>query len=388
MQTTRHPQTDAPERRLAQVSPPDRGNGRRPPRRTRWFVALGFTLLAASAIGTGVVLRSHAHDGKAADTSPASGDNPAYGVGHVDSEERVAELYPRLPEGVPNIVTEVLVKENDFVKKGKPLLRLDSTQARFRRQAAQAELSASELKLDQAKEAVPQHESLIASQRKAIEASEAGLKTAQLELKDVERIYGLKDAQLISKPKRDIAEETVGQARKKVEFEQTKLTVLEKRVATLQLEIARAKEEVVGKQALLDQAKFAEELCELKAPFDGKVLRLTVAVGQLLGPQPREPILYFCPDTPRIIRAEIDQEFANQIQVGQPVIITDDATLTGSIRGKVKRISDWFAQRRSPLFEPRQLNDVRTLECIIEVDPAQAKDLRIGQRVRVKIEKK
>ena len=95
-------------------------------------------------------------------------------------------------------------------------------------------------------------------------------------------------------------------------------------------------------------------------------------MGQLLGPQP-QLIISFCPATPRIIRAEIDQEFANQVQVGQSAIITDDATLTGSIRGKVKRLSDWFAQRRSPLFEPRQLNDVRTLECIIEVDPAQSK---------------
>ena len=84
----------------------------------------------------------------------------------------------------------------------------------------------------------------------------------------------------------------------------------------------------------------------------------------------------------------LNQEFADQIQVGQAALITDSETLKGTIRGKVKRISDWFAQRRSPLFEPRQLNDVRTLECIIEIDPAQAKDLRIGQRVRVKIEKK
>src|SRR5204863_1282286 len=126
-QTTRHPPTDALERRLPQPSPSDQGNGRRPPRRTRWFVALGFTLLAASAIGTGVVLRSHAQNGKATDTSSAPSDvGFSYAPGHVDVEERVIELYPLLPGGAPNIVTELLVKENDFVKKGKPLLRLDT----------------------------------------------------------------------------------------------------------------------------------------------------------------------------------------------------------------------------------------------------------------------
>jgi hypothetical protein len=34
------------------------------------------------------------------------------------------------------------------------------------------------------------------------------------------------------------------------------------------------------------------------------------------------------------------------------------------------------------------MNDVRTLECIIELGPGQPKDLRIGQRVRVKLETK
>src|SRR5438552_2220300 len=96
MQSTRHSQTDAPERHLAQASPADRSSGPRPRRGTRWLVALGFTLLAASAIGTGVVLRSHAHDGKAADTSSTSEDVAAgYAFGHVDIEERIAELYPR-----------------------------------------------------------------------------------------------------------------------------------------------------------------------------------------------------------------------------------------------------------------------------------------------------
>jgi hypothetical protein len=38
------------------------------------------------------------------------------------------------------------------------------------------------------------------------------------------------------------------------------------------------------------------------------------------------------------------------------------------------------------LLEPLQFNDVRTLECIITLDPNQP-PLRIGQRVRVRIQK-
>ncbi len=188
MQTIRHPQTDASERRLPPPSPADQGRGRKALRRARWFVALGFTLLAASAIGTGVVLRSHAQNGKATDTSSVPSEVAVgYAFGHVDVEERVIELYPRLPEGVPNVVTEVLVKENDFVAKNKPLLRLDPRPARWTVQKAETNLKDAELQLKQAKAGIPYHESMIETKRKAVEAAKEELKKARLQRTDVRR---------------------------------------------------------------------------------------------------------------------------------------------------------------------------------------------------------
>ena len=41
------------------------------------------------------------------------------------------------------------------------------------------------------------------------------------------------------------------------------------------------------------------------------------------------------------------------------------------------------------LLEPGQINDVRTLECLIKLKPGtDVEPLRIGQRVHVQIEKK
>ena len=72
--------------------------------------------------------------------------------------------------------------------------------------------------------------------------------------------------------------------------------------------------------------------------------------------------------------------------VGQAARIEDDSTGGGEWRGKVVRVSDWFAQRRSKLLDPLQYNDVRTLEAIIEFDPQPNPPLRIGQKVRVLLE--
>ena len=52
--------------------------------------------------------------------------------------------------------------------------------------------------------------------------------------------------------------------------------------------------------------------------------------------------------------------------------------------GSVLRCADWIANRRSMIDEPGQRNDVRTLECIITLDPGEP-NLRIGQRMRVMI---
>jgi hypothetical protein len=90
----------------------------------------------------------------------------------------------------------------------------------------------------------------------------------------------------------------------------------------------------------------------------------------------------FCPQGPRLIRAEVEQEFAARVAVGQAVRAEDDAHSGAVWRGRVVRLSDWYTRRRSVLQEPLQRNDVRTLECLIELEPGQP-PLRIGHRLRV-----
>src|SRR5207302_71228 len=97
----------------------------------------------------------------------------------------------------------------------------------------------------------------------------------------------------------------------------------------------------------------------------------------------KQPAVLFCPDTPRLVRAEIDQEFASLVAVGQSAVIEDDTQPGISWRGTVLRLSDWYTQRRSVVLDPLQFNDVRTIECLISLDGGQVP--RIGQRMRVRI---
>jgi hypothetical protein len=93
----------------------------------------------------------------------------------------------------------------------------------------------------------------------------------------------------------------------------------------------------------------------------------------------------FCPDEPRLVRAEVEQEFAGSVQAGQGAWVEDDSRSGSTWRGRVLRVSDWYSQRRVVMPEPQNFQDVRTVECLVSLEPGQP-PLRIGQRVRVHIE--
>jgi multidrug resistance efflux pump len=124
----------------------------------------------------------------------------------------------------------------------------------------------------------------------------------------------------------------------------------------------------------------------LTAPSAGTVLQIAVGVGDTLGAASPVPAIQFCPDGPRVVRADIEQAFAGQVAVGQKVTIEDDSHAPGKWKGRVKWVADWFANQR-PVLQPDagQYSDVRMMPCVIELDPNQP-PLKINQRVLATIE--
>jgi multidrug resistance efflux pump len=340
-----------------------------------WF--LGLALLAASLVGANLAINSRAGDGKIKEdvkSEPAApaGDG-AVCLGFVDVEAQVTNLYPLQP----GRVAVVLVREDQAVKKGDVLFRLEDRPAKFLLRQAEADLSASKARLKDAQKLPEKHRLVKAQQQQAILGRAQMLEAERITLGRLQKLVkGGNGAQEDA----DAAEAKVKAAAALLEAEEKKLSELV--LLDPEGELKRAEADVAAKEAQLDSAKFALEECNIKAPLDGKVLRLFVHVGDSLGPQPKQPAVQFLPEGPRIVRAEIEQEFANRVSKGQTVTVQDDSKAGPELRGKVIRISDWYTHRRSIIQEPLQFNDVRTLECIIQLDPT-PQPPRIGQRVRV-----
>jgi multidrug resistance efflux pump len=341
------------------------------------FAVLGLVLLAAG-IGAGVWLFCK-------DATPKSDDVDtdliAVCFGRVDVESGVVPLNP--PQ--PGRVESVKVKEGDKVCKKELLLVMDRQFANNLVEEARQDLKAAEARLDQAQKLGEQQKLREAQQQAVIDAVKARVKAAEAVRDRKQQLF---ERQQLNAKDVEVACAQVEEARAMQSGEEKKLAEL--KLNNPGAEFRRAEADVDAKKARLAQAKLGLEECKLLAPSNGTVVRVSASPGESLGAQTKQPAILFAPDKPLIVRAEIEQEFASRVDENQSFNIEDDANNANDSvkwKGKLERMSDWYAQRRSIMLEPGQLNDVRTLEAIIRVTEGPIDRLRIGQRVRVIISK-
>lgn len=346
--------------------------------------SLGASMLGRMGLGPSRLAWVSAEVASAIDPEPAAAlaKDPragqsvkVVGFGHVDVEEGIAPL----SVAAVGRIAEILVQEGEVVKAGQPLVRLESESASAQLEKADAAVAEALVRLAQAQRAPENHRILVARQKEAIAADRARLEGQS---RQVERLAKLRENDAIPA-------ENFLSARDKLEELEAALRADE--LSLEQLNLDDPAEPIELAQTALAAAKAqrvmaADELARrtLTAPTDGVVLRVLASKGQAVGPNSLSPALWFCPDRPRIVRCEIDQEFADRVAVGMAADLFDDRHAGVSWTGKVIRCADWIAARRSLLDEPFQKNDVRTLECIVGLDEGQAVP-RIGQRLRVRL---
>jgi len=347
-----------------------------PSRGIRLVWLLGIIVLLGTAAGARLIM-----DQPASGTTPSAPVEPQtlgiVGLGFADVKGGIVSLHP----AQAGRVEFVLVEEGDEVKAGDLLFSLDNRIQKTNLDLAEAALAAAKAKLKDAETQLPKKwKAEIEKLQSQLEANRKTLKAAEIEHK----IY-MKEAK---DPVRPIADDRIEIADLKLQSEQQVFKANEAALEGVkamnpQGTIDAAREDVKAKQAQRDQAHLAFLECDLYAPADGSVLRLFAQPGEMLGSQPRQPAVQFCPGTPRVIRVELLQDSASKVKDGQTASIEDDTRAGVQWKGKVERVGDWFAPRR-PVLEPFQFNDMRTLECIVTLDPG-SPPIRINQRVRVTI---
>ena len=351
---------------------------RRKLRTSRHYLLLGLAVLLVCAVSVGWAFQHASPTEDKADGGALATASKPQGVmclGDVDLEHGVTSLSVLQP----GRVSELVARENDNVERGAVLLRLDDTVAKLQVAEGRVALEKAQRQLARAHKAPEQQHARLEQQRQVIAAAEQRLAAARCLLTRKQKLFEL---QQLGAEELTAARDEVKQLEAGERAERARLTELQ--LNDPALDVQQAELDVRVTRVRLDQALHALDECSLKAPEAGTVLRILVGPGDIVPRQPNLPAIRFALRGQRLVRAEVDQEFAGAVKVGQPALVQDDAPSGLAWRGRVLRVADWYTQRRNTVHDPFELRDVRTVECLIALDAGQALP-RLGQRVRVTI---
>jgi multidrug resistance efflux pump len=130
-------------------------------------------------------------------------------------------------------------------------------------------------------------------------------------------------------------------------------------------------------------ARYQLTLRSLHAPVNGQIVQRLVQPGASVSPA-TGPVFVLLPNSPRIVRAELNESFVGVVHEGMAAEVDDDSgSGMAPLKAHVLRIGNVFGA--STLEDDPQVRaNTRSVECVLTLDQPPAAPLRIGQRVLVK----
>lgn len=235
---------------------------------------------------------------------------------------------------VSGYVERVFVNENQEVKAGQPLVRIDPRD--YRAQAAQAQ---AQIALAAAAGAGVQAQ--IREQQAAIQQAEAQLLAAQADAdfanSEVARYQPL--AQSGAEPRERLSQlrNQAAQANARLTAAHAGLTSARDRVATLQTQIRQAEAQGQAARAQLSAANTDVQATVLRAAANGRIGDKTVRQGQFV--QAATRMMTLMPTDQLYIEANFKETQLGLMRVGQPVSVEVDALPGVEIPGTVASIA-------------------------------------------------
>ncbi len=309
-------------------------------------------------------------------TIGASGFYWWYRQTHITTDDAFVEgrIHP-VSARIQGKVAEVLVIDNQPVKRGEPLLRIDPEPYAVRVAAAGSALSAATADLSAARADIAAAEAdvMAASQdvaasqaqldqaRFAVEAARSRVTLAEAQLaqaaRDADRLQNLYERESISRERFEKAqtELAVSRARSDLAKEELRLAgaaisaqealvsqkkaILAQRRASLEQRKARVGQQdavVRQRQSALAEAELYRQYTEVVAPTDGYVTRKEVEVGQVVSPG--QPLLAITDISDVWVVANYKETQIGKIHPGDRVTIRVDTFPGKKFQGKVESI--------------------------------------------------
>jgi HlyD family secretion protein len=277
----------------------------------------------------------------------------------------------KLAAPVMGVIGEVLVKANDTVFAGEPLIRLTDREARAQLAAAEAQVAM--------RRRVRNKESAAsgAAARRRAEDALADAETAMFEARSaVDRTAAERRAGRGSDADAEGARAELTRARDRLAQQAGELRRITADAAlpTLaegQLNVARSE---------LQVSRAALEKLTIRAPIDATILQMNARPGELASPAATQPLALLGDVSALRVRAEVDERDIEKIKVGQSAVVRAAAFRGREITGKVAFIAPLVEAGRNTLGQ-RNMTDVDVAE--VRIDLSEPGPLAVGMKVDV-----
>jgi len=297
---------------------------------------------------------------------------------------------------IPGTVKAIHVNDNQFVKKGGPILEIDPIDYDVRVKEAQAGLETERAKLSEIRDKVDtakkQLAGIMASMEEAranLELQEANLRQAEVDFK---RAESLLKKEVIPREQYDKAKTTYDVAVAQVKAAKERIKQLEASLETQKAVVKQTETSLIPQQAQIQQKEATLKGVELSksytiiySPSDGYIAKKSVETGNQI--QPGQSLMAVVPLDDIWITANYKETQLERVKLGQKVRIIVDTYPGKVFYGKVESVQAGTGAVFS-LFPPENAtgNYVKIVQripvkIILDQDTDPSHNLRIGMSV-------
>ncbi|MEZ2131797.1 MULTISPECIES: HlyD family secretion protein [unclassified Sinorhizobium] len=288
---------------------------------------------------------------------------------------------------ISGYIAEVLVGDNESVKAGQPLARIDDRDFRAALDQARADVSAAEATVAAKQASLDIQQSTIAAARATVDVDRANETFAEQNNK---RYSNLATNGYAPVQTAQLAASQIAAAQATVIRDGAALDAAVKQVDLLKAELSQAKATLAHDQAVQRQAELNLSYTTIMAPVDGIVGNRTLRVGQYV--QAGTQLMSIVPTTAAYIVANYKETQLTDVHAGQPVDIEVD-TFPGRVyHGHVDSLAPASGQEFA-LLPPDNAtgNFTKVVQRIpvkitLDGDAAATGDLRPGMSVQPSID--
>jgi membrane fusion protein, multidrug efflux system len=235
---------------------------------------------------------------------------------------------------VSGYLSEVLVRDNEPVKTGQPLARIDDRDYAVAARQAEADLAAAQADIDDAKASLDQQEAVIAQSRSTVEVDRANLAFSRQE--NARYISLAKTgAGTVQSEQQAVARMQVSEAT--LQRDMAAVMAAERQTAMLRAKLAKAEAVLAHDRAVREQAALNVSYTTIVSPVDGVVGNRSLRVGQYV--QAGTQLMAVVPVNGTYIVANFKETQLTDVRAGQPVTVDVDMFPGTTVKGHVDSIA-------------------------------------------------